>query len=85
MCKAAIKEIRRFREAMNAHLDKQYFQRQQELEEAFGFVDRSIRTNNVDSLAKNIDRIALVFGQNLQFKNSAEFDAFMRTSEPLKL
>ena len=85
MCTAAIKEIRRFRKAMNTHLDKQYFQRQQELEEAFEFVDLSIRTNNVDSLAKNIDRIALVFGQNLQFKNSAEFDAFMRTSEPLKL
>lgn len=56
-----------------------------DLRAAFSAADKALADGDVDVLTLELAVVADVFGQSLQFATFAEFDAFMRTEEPLRL
>ena len=85
MSREAIREMRKFRRVINKNFNRQYFQRQHDLKEGFALVKQGIASNDVDIFADGVNHVAFTIGKELQFKDFAEFDAFMHTEEPLHL
>ena len=84
LCDMLVPEIRRSRIQLQQCIDKYFYERNKEFEQAFSMLDSSLGKWNSDQFAAGLERINNQFDTGLQFKTFAEFDRFMESDETFR-
>ena len=79
--KIALENMHIQQEILVKEISKNYIEKQEKFDEAFNYIEMSVKYENLEMFTKGLNQIAIEFGQVLQFKDFNEFDLFMTDNE----
>lgn len=77
----ALKTMQREQEELKEIYGKYYKARENYLNNCLSLLDEAVANNNIDLFTASLNKIAISFGETLEFKNFQEFDNFMKNEE----
>lgn len=84
-CKEAIRMIEEYRRELNELADKYMAEHRKVFDEAIGNMDAALQMKDADGFIHAANRITTQLGGEAQFQDRKEFDALMKSDEPLIL
>ena len=79
--KIALENMHIQQEILVKEISKNYIEKQEKFDEAFNYIEMSVKYEDLEMFTKGLNQIAIEFGQVLQFKDFNEFDSFMIDNE----
>ena len=84
-CKEAIHMIEKYRQELNELVDKYMAEHRKVFDEALGNMDAALQMKDTDGFILAANRITTQLGGEVQFQSKEEFDALMKSDDPLIL
>ena len=79
--KIALENMHIQQEILVKEISKNYIEKQEKFDEAFNYIEMSVKYEDLEMFTKWLNQIAIEFGQVLQFNEFNEFDSFMIDNE----